>query len=63
MAATAEFAGVMAGYAYQIKEAEIEFANQCQMAAEKAYYSIQSSLDNVGFDAGYFAAAQLYRLT
>lgn len=63
LAATAEFAGVMAGYAYQIRKADAEFADQCQMAAEKAYQSIQNSLDNVGFDAGYFAAAQLYRLT
>lgn len=63
LAATAEFAGVMAGYAYQIKESAPDFSGQCQRVAEEAYRSIQTSLDNVGFDAGYFAATQLYRLT
>lgn len=63
LAATAEFAGVMAEYAYILKETDKNFANQCQKAAEKAYNSIQNSLDNVGYDAGYFAATHLYRLT
>ena len=63
LAATAEFAGVMAMYAVDVKNTDRELASKCQMAAEKAYSSIQNSLDNVGYDAGYFAATHLYRLT
>lgn len=63
LAATAEFAGVMAMYAFGEKGADREFALQCQNAAEKAYSYIQNSLDNVGYDAGYFAVTHLYRLT
>ena len=63
LAATAEFAGVMAMYAYEEKESDREFALKCRDAAEKAYGYIQNSLDNVGYDAGYFASAYLYRLT
>ena len=63
LAATADFAGVMAIYAYQMKNVNIELSNRCLAAAEKAYSSIQQNLDNAGYDAGYFAAAQLYRLT
>lgn len=63
LAATAEFAGVMAMYAYGTKSTDRELAERCQIAAEKAYSSIQNSLDNVGYDAGYFAATYLYRLT
>lgn len=63
LAATAEFAGVMANYAFQIREKELNLSYQYQMAAEKAYDGIRNSLDNVGYDAGYFAATQLYRLT
>lgn len=63
LAATAEFAGVMAKYAFQIKNTDLQFSGQCREMAEKAYSSIENSLDNVGYDAGYFAAANLYRLT
>ncbi len=63
LAATAEFAGVMAFYAYQMKEVDQKLYKECLTAAEKAYATIQNSLDNVGYDAGYFAAAHLYRLT
>ena len=63
LAATAEFAGVIAIYANQIKVTDGNLAYQYQAAAEKAYRAIQHSLDNVGYDAGYFAAAHLYRLT
>lgn len=63
LAATAEFAGIMANYAFQIRDEDLNLAYQYQTAAEKAYSGIQNSLDNVGYDAGYFAAAQLYRLT
>ena len=63
LAATAEFAGVLAIYAYQLKETDGNLAYQYQMAAENAYRAIQLSLDNVGYDAGYFAASHLYRLT
>ena len=63
LAATAEFAGVMASYAFQMRSVDLNLAYQYQTAAEKAYHGIQNSLDNVGYDAGYFAAAQLYRLT
>ena len=63
LAATAEFAGVMAMYAFGEKEQDREFSKRCQDAAEKAYGYIQNSLDNVGYDAGYFAATHLYRLT
>ena len=63
LTATAAYAGVMAEYAFQIKGTDRELANRCQIAAEQAYKSIQNSLDNVGFDAGYFAVTYLYRLT
>lgn len=63
LAATAEFAGIMAFYAYEMKEADRNLYKEGLSAAEKAYLTIQNSLDNVGYDAGYFAAAQLYRLT
>lgn len=63
LAATAEVAGVLAIYAYQMKDSDWNTAYQYQTAAEKAYRAIQNSLDNVGYDAGYFAAAHLYRLT
>jgi len=63
LAATAEFSGAMAAYAYQFRESDPALAAQYQAAAEMAYRSIQNSLDNVGYDAGYFAATQLYRLT
>ena len=63
LAATAEFAGTLAIYAYQIKETDRNLSYQLQAAAERAYRMIQNSLDNVGYDAGYFAAANLYRLT
>ncbi len=63
LAATAEFAGVMAMYAYQMRDVNWEVYYQCMVAAESAYRTIQNSLDNVGYDAGYFAAASLYRLT
>ncbi len=63
LAATAEFAGVMAKYAYLTGNTDVTFSNQCWQMAEKAYSSIQNSLDNVGYDAGYFAATHLYRLT
>ena len=63
LAATAEFAGTLAIYAYQIRDVDRNLSYQYQSAAEKAYRGIQNSLDNVGYDAGYFAAANLYRLT
>lgn len=63
LAATAEFAGVLAIYANQTKVIDGALAYQYQAAAEKAYRAIQLSLDNVGYDAGYFAASHLYRLT
>lgn len=63
LAATAEFAGTLAIYAFQMMDVDENFANQIQVAAEKAYRGIQNSLDNVGYDAGYFAATYLYRLT
>lgn len=63
LAATAEFAGTMAIYAYQMRDVDWNVYHQCYQAAEKAYRTIQNSLDNVGYDAGYFAAAHLYRLT
>lgn len=63
LAATAEFAGTLAIYAYQMRELDWNMAYQYQAVAEKAYRGIQNSLDNVGYDAGYFAATHLYRLT
>ena len=63
LAATAEFAGTMAIFAYQMQDIDWNIYNQCYGAAEKAYRAIQNNLDNVGYDAGYFAAAHLYRLT
>ena len=63
LAATAEFAGTMAIYAYQMREIDWNIYHRCYQAAEKAYRTIQNNLDNVGYDAGYFAAAHLYRLT
>lgn len=63
LAATAEFAGTLANYAYGLQEEDKELAREYQAAAEKAYQGIQNSLDNVSFDAGYYAAAHLYRLT
>ena len=63
LAATAEFAGTMAIYAYQMKEVDWNTYNQCLSAADKAYRTIQNSLDNVGYDAGYFAASFLHRVT
>ena len=63
LAATAEFAGTLAIYAYQIRETDWNRSYQIQAAAENAYRAIQNSLDNVGYDAGYFAASNLYRLT
>ena len=61
--ATAEFAGTLAMYGYLIRDVDWEMYNQCMQAAEAAYRSIQNSLDNVGYDAGYYAATCLYRLT
>ena len=63
LAATAEFAGTLAIYAFQTREIDRNLSYQYQTAAEKAYRGIQNSLDNVGYDAGYFAATHLYRLT
>lgn len=63
LTATAQFAGVMAMYGYNIKGIDVTLAGQCQQAARRAYQSIQNSLDNVSYDAGYFATAQLFRLT
>ena len=63
LAATAEFAGVMAVYAYQMRDIDWAIYTQCMQAAEAAYRTIQNSLDNVGYDAGYYAATALYRLT
>ena len=63
LAATAEFSGVLAMYAYQIRDVDWEMYSKCMVSAETAYRTIQSSLDNVGYDAGYFAATSLYRLT
>lgn len=63
LAATAEFAGTLAIYSFQMREIDRNLAYQYQTAAEKAYRAIQNSLDNVGYDAGYYAAAHLYRLT
>ena len=63
LAATAEFAGTMAMYAYQMRDLDWETYYKCMTAAETAYRTIQNSLDNVGYDAGYFAATSLYRLT
>lgn len=63
LAATAEFAGTMAMYAYQMRDLDWETYYKCMTAAETAYRTIQNSLDNVGYDAGYFAATGLYRLT
>lgn len=63
LAATAEFAGTMAFYAYGMKDVDRNLYKEGLAAAEKAYLTIQNSLDNVGYDAGYFAAAHLYRLT
>ena len=63
LAATAEFAGTLALYAYQMKDVNWEIYHQCMIAAENAYRTIQNSLDNVGYDAGYYASAGLYRLT
>ncbi|MBR5598006.1 MAG: glycoside hydrolase family 9 protein [Lachnospiraceae bacterium] len=63
LAATAEFAGTMAIYAYQMRDLDWNMYHQCYGAAERAYRTIQNSLDNVAYDAGYFAAAHLYRLT
>lgn len=63
LAATAEFAGTMAMYAYQMRDLDWETYYKCMTAAEAAYRTIQNSLDNVGYDAGYFAATGLYRLT
>lgn len=61
--ATAEFAGIMAKYAFHIQDKDRDLANRCQIAAEQAYRTIQNSLDNVSYDAGYFAVTYLYRLT
>lgn len=63
LAATAEFAGVMAMYARYVQPTDRALANQYQNMAQAAYKSITDSLDNVSYDAGYFAASQLFRLT
>ena len=61
--ATAEFAGTLAMYGYQMKDVDGGIYYQCMTAAEAAYRSIQNNLDNAGYDAGYYAATCLYRLT
>ena len=63
LAATAEFAGVMAMYAGYLRSIDRVLADQYGRMAEKAYTSIQNSLDNVSYDAGYFAVAQLFKQT
>lgn len=63
LAATAEYAGVMAMYAYYIQNTDREAAGRYQIMAEKAFSSIAGSLDNVSYDAGYFAVSQLYKKT
>ena len=63
LAATAEFAGIMAMYAGYLQPVDRILAQEYQNAAQTAYGSLQNSLDNVGYDAGYFAAALLFRIT
>ncbi|MGN1314395.1 MAG: cellulase N-terminal Ig-like domain-containing protein [Lachnospiraceae bacterium] len=63
LAATAEYAGVMAMYSCYLQYFDQTEAEQYQEAAEKAFFSISGSLDNVSFDAGYFAVTQLYKRT
>ena len=63
LTATAEFAGTMAMYSYYIQKSDTNLAREYKNVAEKAYDFIQKNLDNVSYDAGYFAATQLYRLT
>ncbi len=63
LAATAEFAGVMAMYAKYVQPWDWTLAAQHQNMAQKAYNTIRESLDNVSFDSGYFACAHLFRLT
>lgn len=63
LAATAQFAGVMAMYAKYVQPRDWTLAAQHQNMAQKAYNTIRDSLDNVSFDSGYFACAQLFRLT
>jgi endoglucanase len=63
LSATAEYAGVMAMYAYNRREEDGTLANRCQAEAQKACRFLNGSFDNVSFDAGYFALTQLFRLT
>lgn len=63
LAATAEFAGVMAMYAGSLKGRNENLAVDYQRLAEEAYGSIRNSLDNVSYDAGYFAVTQLFKQT
>lgn len=63
LAATAEFAGVMAMYSGYVQATDWNASVQAQNAAERAFTSIRGSLDNVSYDAGYFAAAQLFKKT
>lgn len=63
LAATAEFAGVMAMYANYLQATDIAAATQAQLSAERAFSSIRGSLDNVSYDAGYFAVTQLFKKT
>ena len=58
---TAQAAGVLAGFSQLYRESDSNFANQCLIAAQKAYIYLEKDIAGVPGDALYFAAAQLYR--
>lgn len=64
LSTTAQMAGVLAQYAYLYQGADDPaFANQCLLAAQKAYAYVETYRHNTDTDAWYFAAVHLYRAT
>lgn len=63
LSATAQFAGVMAMYAYDVKDYDRGQFSPAVAAAEKAYRFIANSLEGIPYDLGLFATTQLYRTT
>ncbi len=61
--AAAESAGVMAMYAEYLQSIDQALAKEYQTMAERAYAVSLNSQDEISDDAGYFAAAQLFRRT
>lgn len=61
--ATAQFAGLMAQYYHEYREAEPELAITALRAGGRAYNYMERYRDEVSADSLYYAAAQLYRAT